>query len=320
MAVVPAPHGTPVRGFLNVAKPSGMTSFDVVRDVRRAIGVKRVGHAGTLDPLATGVLPVAFGDATRFIDGLVDARKRYRTTITLGVETTTYDAEGEVVATADTSHLGPADVAAALATFVGVHPQTPPAFSAIKRGGVTAYAAARAGTPLELEARPVVAHNLTLLEVRRSASTVDVDVDIECGKGFYVRSLAHDLGAALGVGGHVAALARTRVGPFRLEDAIPLERVVALLEVGAWSLIAYAPDVALLDADAVIVGREAVATLRQGGAIRPPPGAIRHVHAPGIRARTYGIDGRFVGVVEATAVPGQWKPYRVLTYRATSTP
>ncbi|MCC6237917.1 MAG: tRNA pseudouridine(55) synthase TruB [Dehalococcoidia bacterium] len=313
-----AEHG-PVRGFLNIAKPSGMTSFDVVRDVRRALNVKRVGHAGTLDPLASGVLPIAFGEATRFIEGLVDARKAYRTTIALGVETTTYDSEGGRIASADASHLEASAVESALGGYLGEIEQTPPAFSAIKRGGVPAYESARAGEVVVLEPRRVTAYALEVTAFR-GGPTAEVDVEIECSKGFYVRSLAHDLGAALGVGGHVTALSRTAVGPFRLADATPLDRAVALIEAGAWDLIAYAPDTAHLETDALIVAREAVADLRRGQGIRPAPRAIRRVHAPGIRARTYGIDGRFVGLVEATMTPGQWKPYRLLAYRATATP
>lgn len=306
------------RGFLNIAKPSGMTSFDVVRRIRRAAGVKRVGHAGTLDPLATGVLPIAIGEATRFIDGLVDARKRYRTTIVLGIETNTYDAEGETVSTADASALDDVQIRAALAGFEGTREQAPPAFSAIKRGGVPAYVSARAGETPELESRIVTAYTLDLLATRRAGSLVAVDVAIECSKGYYVRSLAHDLGAALAVGGHVSALARTAVGPFHLTDAVELERAEALLEAGAWELLARAPDVALLDADAVILSRESTATLRQGQDVRPAPAAIRRVVPAGVRVRAYGNDGTFLGILLATAVPGQWHPYRVLTYHASS--
>ncbi|MFN8638007.1 MAG: tRNA pseudouridine(55) synthase TruB [Dehalococcoidia bacterium] len=309
-----------LRGFLNIDKPAGITSFDVVQRIRRAVGVKRVGHAGTLDPLATGVLPIAVGDATRLIDGLVDARKRYRTTIALGIETTTFDAEGEVVARVDASRLTFEAVRDALAAFEGERAQTPPAFSALKRDGVTAYDAARAGEPLDLEPRVVTAHALRLLDVRVADASVEADVDIECSKGYYVRSLAHDLGAALGVGGHVNALRRTAVGPFRVEDALPLERAEALLEAGAWDAIACAPDIALLDSDAVILARESVATLRRGQDIRPAPRAVRRVLAPGIRVRAYGIDGTFVGILQATAVPGQWHPYRVLAYNASKNP
>ena len=305
-----------VRGFLNIAKPAGITSFDVVRRIRRAVGVKRVGHAGTLDPLATGVLPIAIGDATRFIDGLVDAHKRYRTTIVLGIETNTYDAEGETTATADASRLSDGEIRAALAGFEGTHEQTPPAFSAIKRGGVPAYVSARAGETPDLDPRAVNAFALTLHGTQRANELVSLDVSIECSKGYYVRSLAHDLGAALGVGGHVAALSRTAVGPFHLEDAVELERAEALLEAGAWHAIGRSPDVALLDADVVILGRESAATLRRGQDVRPAPAAIRRVLASGLRVRAYGIDGTFLGILQATAVPGQWHPYRVLTYHA----
>ena len=305
----------PVRGtlsgFLNIDKPRDLTSFDVVRQVRRAARTRKVGHTGTLDPLATGVLPIALGDATKLVDEVMGATKRYRATITLGVETDTYDAEGTVTATADTSVLAVGDIERALATFLGETQQRPPAYSAVKRAGVPAYRAARAGNPLELEARPVVAYELNLLETRVVERTLEADVELACGKGFYVRSLAHDLGEALGVGGHVSALCRTAVGGFRIEDAVPLDRAVALLEAGEHETLVHAPDAVILDWPALIVGPASVIELREGRDVRPPVQAIRRAGRPGEQARAYGPDGRLIALLEGTALPGSWHPYRV---------
>jgi tRNA pseudouridine55 synthase len=279
-----------------------------------------VGHAGTLDPLATGVLPVALGDATRFIDELVDARKRYETTITLGVATDTYDAEGTPTSTADASHLTREQVATALARFEGEQQQVPPAFSAVKRDGVTAYAAARAGTPLELEARTVTAFALQLTGFEPHETTIEVRVAIECSKGYYVRSLAHDLGAALGVGGHVSALVRTAVGRFTIEDAVPLAVAEAVLEAGESERIVLAADSVLLELPAVILSERSLAALRHGQDLRPAIAAIQRVLGPGERARGYGPDGFLAGILRATEIPGQWHPYRVIPDEASGKP
>ncbi|MGE3857039.1 MAG: tRNA pseudouridine(55) synthase TruB, partial [Dehalococcoidia bacterium] len=215
-----------MRGFLNIDKPQGITSFDVVRQVRRAARMKRVGHAGTLDPLATGVLPVAVGDATRLVDELMGARKRYRAEVLLGVETDTYDIEGAVVEERDASAVTAEDVRGALGAFTGEIMQTPPAYSAIKRGGEPAYRAARRGDAVALEARPVVAYGIEVLDLAQEGRVTRVTLDVRCGQGFYVRSLAHDLGAALETGGTIAALRRTQGGPVLGEDATPLDRAV----------------------------------------------------------------------------------------------
>lgn len=308
-----SPASEPVRGFLNIDKPRDLTSFDVVRQVRRAAKTRKVGHTGTLDPLATGVLPIALGDATKLVDEVMGATKRYRATITLGIETDTYDVEGAVIATADASGLVASDIERALATFLGETQQRPPAYSAVKREGVPAYRAARAGNPLDLEARTVVAYELTLLEMQVAEQTIEADVEIACGKGFYVRSLAHDLGEALGIGGHVSALCRTAVGHFRIEDAVPLERAVALLEAGEHETLVYAPDTVILDWPALIVGPASVVELREGRDVRPPVQAIRRAGKPGEQARAYGPDGRLIALLEGTTLPGSWHPYRVFS-------
>jgi tRNA pseudouridine55 synthase len=298
--VPPAPVG-----FLNIDKPTGMTSFDVVRAVRRASGVRRVGHAGTLDPLATGVLPVALGSATRLVDALVDARKRYTAELRFGVETDTDDAEGTVTATRDTAALGAEAIAAALAGFVGEQLQLPPAYSAIKRSGQPAYRAARRGEAPALAPRRVVAHALRLTACAPPSATIE----IECGKGYYVRALARDLGRTLGVGAHVTALRRTAVGPFEAARAVPLDRALARLDAGAYETLVHAPDAVLTTWPAILLSSEALHHARQGRSfeLEPRPGAAI---AGGVRARAYAPDGRFAALVRS-AEPPRWSPYRV---------
>lgn len=298
-------RGASLRGFLNVDKPAGMTSFDVVRAVRRAARVKRVGHAGTLDPLATGVLPVAVGDATRLIDALVEASKAYVAEVTFGLETTTDDAAGEAVARTDAGALTSAEVAAALDGFVGRQLQTPPAYSALKLEGVPAYRAARQGAPREMAPREVVAYALTLRGFERARATIA----IECGKGYYVRALARDLGRALGVYGHVSALRRTRVGPFRIERATPLDEAVRLLEAGDVESVLQAPDAVLVEWPAVILGASELRDVLLGREVAPEPVATAPVEV-GRTARAYTSDGVFVAQVEAVE-GARWHPYRV---------
>jgi tRNA pseudouridine55 synthase len=306
-----------LRGFLNIDKPAGMTSFDVVRQVRRAAGIRKVGHAGTLDPAATGVLPIAIGDATKLIDELVDAPKRYRGTIRFGIATDTYDADGAVVAETDASAITRDRIEAELDAFRGTIMQVPPAYSAVKRQGVPAYKAARRGEPLELEARPVTVHELGLGEFDRSdREHPSVTIEVACSRGFYVRSLAHDLGQALGVGAHLDGLCRTAVGSFEVKRATPLEAACALLEAGETEDLLHAMDAVLTSWPAVIVGTRDRADLRQGRDIIAMP--RRDYVAPPVaegrrrRARCYGPDGQLVALLEQSLTVGAWHPYRVI--------
>jgi tRNA pseudouridine55 synthase len=212
-------------GILVIDKPAGMTSHDVVARVRRHLGTRRVGHAGTLDPMATGLLVLGIGRATRLLTYLVGADKEYLATIRLGASTTTDDAEGEVVARAEVGHLDAASIRAAMSDFTGSIMQVPSAVSAIKVQGKRAYARVRAGEAVELAARPVRVAEFTLLEIDEVDGMLDCQVRVACSSGTYIRALARDLGEALGCKGHVAALRRTRVGPFELTDAVPLDHV-----------------------------------------------------------------------------------------------
>jgi len=237
---VPAQEPTPP-GVVVVDKPAGCTSHDVVARLRRLARTRKVGHAGTLDPMATGVLVVGVNRATRLLGHLSVTDKGYDATIRLGESTLTDDAEGEVLASADASGVTDDDLASAIGALTGRIEQVPSAVSAVKVEGSRSYARVRRGESVQLEARPVEVSAFEVLDTRREDEVVDVDVHVECSTGTYVRALARDLGAALGVGGHLTQLRRTRVGGFDLAQARTLEelerelRVVPLTEVARQS-------------------------------------------------------------------------------------
>lgn len=233
-------------GVVVVDKPPGCTSHDVVARLRRLARTRKVGHAGTLDPMATGVLVVGVNRATRLLGHLSVTDKGYDATIRLGESTLTDDAEGEVLARADASGLTDHDVAGAVAALTGRIEQVPSAVSAVKVEGSRSYARVRRGESVQLEARPVEVSVFEVLDTRREGAVVDVDVHVECSTGTYVRALARDLGAAVAVGGHLTRLRRTRVGGFDLAQARTLEdlerelRVVPLTEVARQSFPTFA--------------------------------------------------------------------------------
>lgn len=202
-------------------KPAGMTSHDVVSRVRREFGTRKVGHAGTLDPMATGVLILGIERGTKFLAHMVTATKAYNATISLGASTTTDDFEGEIISQTSAAHITDAEILSAIANLTGDIMQKPAKVSAIKIDGKRAYQRVRDGEEVDIPARPVTVNRFEVLESRQSPR--EVDVVVECSSGTYIRSLARDLGEALGVGGHLTALRRTEVGPFSLDDASPLD-------------------------------------------------------------------------------------------------
>ena len=222
--------GTGPDGLVIVDKPAGLTSHDVVARMRRLAGTRKIGHAGTLDPMATGVLVIGVEKATRLLGHLMLTDKTYRATIRLGRSTVTDDAEGEVTATTSTAAVTPEAIADGVAALTGDILQTPSKVSAIKIDGKRSYALVRNGEEVHLKARPVTVSSFTV-HARRGAAAedgtplLDLDVTVECSSGTYVRALARDLGAGLGVGGHLTALRRTRVGPYTLEQAVTLEQL-----------------------------------------------------------------------------------------------
>jgi tRNA pseudouridine55 synthase len=224
-------------GLVIVDKPGGMTSHDVVARVRRLAGTRKVGHAGTLDPMATGVLVVGVEKATRLLGYLTLTEKEYAATIRLGQTTSTDDAEGEITGTATAEGVSIEAIDTAVASLTGEILQAPPVVSAIKVGGQRAYKLTRAGAAPELKSRPVTVFEFTVTGIRRveeageMAGLLDLDATVRCSSGTYIRALARDLGAALGTGGHLTALRRTRVGGYRAEDARTLDQLAERFEV-----------------------------------------------------------------------------------------
>lgn len=260
-------------GILLVDKPQGITSHTAVSRARRALGTRKVGHAGTLDPMATGLLILGVGPSTRLLTHMVGLDKTYTATIALGAATATDDAEGEVTSTADASHLSDDDLAAPMAGLTGEIEQVPSSVSAIKVDGERAYARVRAGERVELRARPVTVSRFEALAVRPGA-LAEVDVVVDCSSGTYIRALARDLGAALGVGGHLAALRRTRIGPFEVEgapvaDALPEEGASALLMTPAQAAARILPVARLDDerAASLASGRRTLALEGESGIV-----------------------------------------------------
>ena len=270
-------------GILLLDKPVGPTSHDAVARVRRAAGLRRVGHAGTLDPLADGLLVLGLGPAARFLEYLVGLDKTYETIVRLGQATTTYDSEGEVTAEHPVS-VSAAQLTAALDAFRGPIRQRVPSHSAVKRDGRPLYESARRGEMIDLPQRDVVIHALDLLAFDPPLVTLRV----ACSSGTYIRSLAHDLGAALGCGGHVAALRRTAVGVFSVDGAVPLDTLTP--ESVAAALLPPAAAVAHLPR--LEVDESGATRLSLGQRLAAPPDALAG------NAAAFGPDGRFLGVVE----------------------
>jgi tRNA pseudouridine55 synthase len=270
-------------GLVVVDKPAGITSHDVVARVRRLAGTRKVGHAGTLDPMATGVLVVGVERATRLLGHLSLTEKAYDATARLGVTTVTDDAEGEMTATVSAAHLDEAAVRAAFAEQVGDLEQVPTAVSAVKVDGVRAYERVRAGEEVALQPRRVTVHELTVTDVRVEGEHVDVDLSLRCSSGTYVRAIARDVGAALGVGGHLTALRRTGVGPYGLDAAHSLDELAE-----SFTVLPIA-DAARAAFPARDLDEDAAGAVRVGRAL--------DVHLDGLTA-LFAPDGEFLALYE----------------------
>jgi tRNA pseudouridine55 synthase len=246
-----------INGWINLDKPTGVSSTQAVGRLKFLFNAKKAGHAGTLDPLASGVLPVAFGEATKTVPIVQDGVKAYRFRVRWGEESATDDAEGEIVA-CSARRPGPAEIEAVLPRFVGYVLQTPPTFSAIRIEGARAYDLAREGESFEIEPRPVHVYRLDLISTEPEAAVFEA----ECGKGAYVRAIARDLGRALGCYGHVIELRRTRVGPFYADAAVPLDRLPGD---GEFMLHALQPvQAGLVEMPLLPIDRAGAAILRRG--------------------------------------------------------
>lgn len=292
-------------GFLVIDKPSGMTSHDVVDAARRAFGTRRVGHLGTLDPLATGVLPLALRDATKLIPYVGSDPKVYVGSIELGVATDTFDAEGRVVQRAEGPLPGPDAVRAALSGFVGEILQVPPMYSSVKHEGEPLHRIARRGGHVERAPRKVTVHSIEMRDYRPPL----VDVEVVCSAGTYVRSLAEDLGRELGCGGHLANLRRTRSGPFLAEHAVALDALEAAAARGEAEALA-TPAADVLGLPRVALNAAQLKRVSHGGDVPAPP-AAGPPPAPGSRVAAVDADGALLALLEVRA-DRRLYPLRVL--------
>ena len=292
-----------VDGILVLNKPQGVTSMDMVRRAKRVTRVKRVGHAGTLDPIATGLLPICFGQATRLMEYLVDGRKVYRASFTLGAATDTYDALGEVTDRGDASGVTREDVEALLPGFTGAVTQQPPMFSALKHEGRRLYDLAREGVEVERPARDVIVYGIDIL----GWEPPTVELEVACGRGFYMRTLANDLGIALGCYAHLSALVRTSAGPFALEDAHEPQELEEAGE--AWRELLEPPDAALARLEAIVLEPAAERHLRNGQAVSVPAAGVYAKHLD--ERRAYSTAGLFLGVVRFSRPDSMWQPEKV---------
>ncbi len=305
-------------GILNINKPSGVTSFSLVAMLKRFSGERRVGHAGTLDPAAAGVLPICLGQGTRVIEFLVDATKAYRAEIELGVATDTYDASGRVTQRVDPSGIGREQVELSLASFRGLIQQIPPMYSAVKYQGKPLYELARAGITIKRSSRLAKVYSLEFIDWQPPVATIEV----VCGKGTYIRSLAHDLGQALGCGANLKSLVRLRCGPFEMEDTVSVPQLEEAFRYGYWQQVVYPIDSVLLHWAAMVVSDDDSRNIKNGrplvvrdGDIAREEGCLEEntleASFPGNRCRAYALDGHFLGVLRFNPEMGCWQPEKV---------
>lgn len=311
--------GRPVDGVLLLMKPAGMTSNHALQRAKRLFFVEKAGHTGALDPLATGVLPLCFGEATKFSQFLLDADKRYRSTFLLGQRTNTSDADGEVIATASAAGVTLEQVQAALVPLTGDILQVPSMFSALKHNGQPLYKLARDGVEIERQPRPVTVYEINILDFRPS-ELAEVDVDVRCSKGTYIRSIAEDLGFALGCGAHVKVLHRSGSGAFAEEQCITLEALEAEFEQGSYEAL----DKHLLSADApvaslpeIVLPEQSAHYFRLGNPVMDPQ--VYRVGQQGDMVRVFCAQTgqtprQFLGLGEL--IDGRVAPKRIIANRS----
>lgn len=292
-------------GILNINKPPGKTSAEIVARVKHLSFEKRVGHAGTLDPMATGVLPVCLGQGTRVIEFLINATKTYRAEIELGIATDTYDSSGKITLKGDSSGVSKEKLKSALNCFSGLIRQTPPMYSAVKYRGKPLYQLARAGISVERRSRLARIDRIELLDFKPPLLTIQVI----CGKGTYIRSLADDLGQHLGCGANLKSLIRLSYGIFDIKEASSLDQLEDAFGGGYWQSLLYPIDAVLSSFTAVVVSSETGQLIRQG---RPVVLAdIADLSSPASYCRAYTTDGSLVAMLRFNPESGQWQPKKV---------
>jgi len=290
-----------LHGYLVIDKPAGWTSHDVVGRVRRLTGERKVGHAGTLDPAATGVLPVAIGSATRSLEFLAESSKTYIAEITFGITTDSYDGDGVVRSISSIEGVSEELLISALRSFEGAIEQIPPMHSAIKIGGKRLYELARKGEEIERTARVVMVHQIEVLSCNGPVASICVD----CSKGTYVRSIAQDLGEHFGCGAYLSNLVRVRSGPFDLQDAWTIKELESLDLAGTWETTAVHPDVGALSLDAIIVDSQQAIDWGHGK-------LIDALDEHGGRVRVYDENGYWLGIGQGEPESFSWQPHKVV--------
>jgi tRNA pseudouridine55 synthase len=300
-------------GILNINKPPGRTSFSIVSAIKRLSGVKRVGHAGTLDPAATGVLLVCLGQGTRITEYLMDDRKTYLAEIEFGITTDTFDGDGAVTAREDPSGIDREKLESALSSFTGLTHQIPPMYSAVKHRGKPLYRLAREGKTVERKIREVQIDSIDLLDWQPPVATVE----IVCGKGTYIRSLAHDLGQTMGCGAYLKNLVRTRCGTFDITDSVTMEQLEEAVESERWQDYLYPIDAVFAGWTAIVVGDEAREAIRNGRPLDTDDEAFSSLGPSGQddvtagRCRVYALNGDFVALLRFNPEKCRWQPDKV---------
>ena len=296
-------------GIISVIKPLQWTSMEVVRKIKRLTSQKKVGHAGTLDPQATGVLPICIGQATRVMEYLVDSPKTYTALVHLGVSTDSYDALGQITEAKDPSYVTEQDANTALEKYRGIFDQVPPMYSALKRDGERLYNLARAGKEVDRPPREVEIYQLKITQW----TPPEVRIEMQCGRGMYVRSLAHDLGIDLGCGAHLKGLTRLHTGPFDISTAVSMDQVEEACQDGTWRSLLFPVDFPLLNFKAAIVQRDKEEAIRRGQGIYlglPPKSASTND-----LYRLYSVDGEFLALLHPGKVRGLWQAQKVFRLR-----
>jgi len=308
--------------IFNINKPQGSTSYSIVAFIRRLSGEKRVGHAGTLDPLATGVLPVCLGQGTRVIEYLSDYTKTYHTCIELGITTDTYDAQGKIIQQIDASDIKQEQVLSALDSFRGTIQQVPPMYSAVKLNGQPLYKLARAGITVERQSRSVTIHHLELIKWHPP----EISIEIECSKGTYIRSLAHDMGQILGCGAYLKNLVRTEYGPYSIKDSVSVTDLENAFQKGSWQQYAYPLDSALAHLTAITVDKPTGLAISQGKPVALDESLKRQETSPENKAmliirdnlyRAYTQDGHLLGILYYDEAEDILKPRKIFPSQIT---
>jgi tRNA pseudouridine55 synthase len=301
-----------INAVLNIDKVPGLTSMDVVRKIKRLTSQHHVGHGGTLDPQASGVLPICLGYASKLMQFLVDSTKEYTAVVHLGIATDTYDAEGQVTTENNPSNVDQEAVETALVAQRGIFYQTPPMYSALKHEGRRLYDLARSGVEVERTPRKVEVSRLEVANWKFPSLTLE----IECSRGVYIRSIAHDLGQALGCGAHLTALRRTRTGPFHVNSSVTLEQFQELHKDSAWGNLLYAPDYMTLHLPAVLVSQREETQLLNGQPVALTPRSHYAQHLQ--KCRAYTADGRFIALVQFNRPLLKWQPFKVFQSKVPS--